>query len=387
MKYKNLSSIAVRRDSSLNNGELQIKNNRVAYLDMLKCLGMFIVVQGHIHTQYGWFSLPLHCYVIPLYFLLSGLTFKRSKFHTFGTFAKHRAKTLLLPYAMFSVLTWAFWASYSYVTHANVESYFGPLFQTLVAQGSGHFLVHNVPLWFIPCLFVIESIYYFIDKLPKWANILTCVVCAFVGTWMITGPFSDMLTLLPWSIESAFTAIIFYCAGNMLTKTWSLKEVEDKVVAKKWLAILAILVLTPILVYSAYWNEHVSLGSDLMGKSPLLFFVNAFVGIITVFLFAILICSIKCENVIWKKLMDFHLFFGKNSFYIMATHVPLKGVLMVVFAGAIHKSVRFVANDYLCAAIVFSVTCVVCSILAHYIGKQKERDHAWVERRKARKQA
>lgn len=371
--------------NSQNNSGLQVKNNRVAYLDMLKCLGMFIVVQGHIHTHYGWFSLPLHSYVIPLYFLLSGLTFRRSKFLTFGTFAKHRAKTLLLPYAMFSVLTWAFWASYNCITHANVESYFAPLFQTLIAQGSGHFLVHNVPLWFIPCLFVIESMYYFIDKLPKWANMLTCVACAFVGVWMITGPYSDVLKLLPWSIESAFAAIIFYCAGNMLTKTWSLKEVEEKIVAKKWLAILAIVVLTPILVYSAHWNEHVSLGSDLLGNCPLLFFVNAFVGIITVFLFAVLICSIKCENLLWKNLMDFHLFFGKNSFYIMATHVPLKGVLMVGFAAAIHKSVKFVANDYLCAAIVFSVTCIVCSVLAYYIGKQKERDHAWVERRKASK--
>lgn len=69
----------------------------------------------------------------------------------------------------------------------------------------------------------------------------------------------------------------------------------------------------------------------------------------------------------------------------MATHVPLKGVLMVGFAAAIHKSVKFVANDYLCAAIVFSVTCGVCSVLAYYIGKQKERDHAWVERRKTSK--
>lgn len=41
---------------------------RVGYLDLLKCLGMFIVVSGHIHTNYGWFSLPIHSYVIPLFF-------------------------------------------------------------------------------------------------------------------------------------------------------------------------------------------------------------------------------------------------------------------------------------------------------------------------------
>jgi fucose 4-O-acetylase-like acetyltransferase len=123
--------------------------DRVAYLDMLKCLGMFIVVSGHIHFHYGWFSLPLHCFVIPLYFLLSGMTFKRSKFPTLVDFIKHRAKTLLLPYFMFSIVTWAFWAVYNVATHTYVDLW-SPLFQTIFAQGSGGYLVHNVPLWFLP---------------------------------------------------------------------------------------------------------------------------------------------------------------------------------------------------------------------------------------------
>ena len=357
---------------------MKTQTNRVAYLDMLKCLGMFIVVQGHIHPDYGWFSLPIHSYVIPLYFLLSGLTFRREKFPTFGAFAAHRAKTLLLPYAMFSVLTWIFWAAYNTILHNSVDLW-GPLLQTLFAQGSGKFLVHNVPLWFIPCLFVIESMYYFIDKLSVRWNVLTCVICAFIGVWMITGPYSRILTLLPWSIESAFTAIIFYCAGNVLTKYHSLKQIEDIIIAKKWLAIASIVILTPILVYSAHWNGHISLGSDLLGRSPILFYVNAFVGIITIFLFSVLICNIKWENNIWKRIMDFHLFFGRNSFYIMATHVPVKGIIIVILAGLLHKSVVFVSYDYLCCALVFLATCAICSVLAILINKQKQIDHQRVE--------
>lgn len=354
---------------------------RVAYLDMLKCLGMFIVVQGHIHSQYGWFSLPLHCYVIPLYFLLSGLTFRRSKFPTFGEFAKHRAKTLLLPYVMFSVVTWLVWAPYNYITQdSTVTGYWAPLLQTLFAQGSGRFLVHNVPLWFVPCLFIIESLYYFIDKLPKWANLLTCVACAFVGVWMIAGPYSNVLTLLPWSMESAFAAIIFYCVGNLLTKMWSLDEVETYVVKHKWFAILAIVILTPALVLSSYWNGHVSLGSDLLGKSPLIFYVNAFVGIVTIFLFSILVCAIPRKNKLWKSIIDFHLFFGKNSFYIMATHFPIKCVLVAIMAKVLQVSVGYIVNEYITAAIVFAITCTISSILAIYIGKLKVRNHLWVEK-------
>jgi len=355
------------------------KINRVAYLDMLKCLGMFIVVQGHIHTHYGWFSLPLHCYVIPLYFFLSGLTFRSAKFPTFREFAKHRAKTLLLPYVMLSVITWAFWFGYNTLLHNPIEPW-GPLFQTLIAQGSGGFLVHNVPLWFIPCLFVIESLYYYVDKLPVKVNVLVCIVFAVLGGWMIVGPYSYIFKLLPWSMESAFAAIIFYCVGNVLTKKWTLKEIEDCIVAKKWFAIAAIAILTPILVYSAHWNEHVSLGSDLLGRCPALFYVNAFVGIITVFLFSVLLCAIKWDCKLWKMIMDYHLFFGRNSFYIMATHVPIKGVIIVAVAKVLHESSKFVVNDYLCAALIFAITCVLSSILAIYIGKQKQKDHEMLER-------
>lgn len=349
-------------------------NKRIAYLDMMKGIGMFIVVSGHIHSQYGWFSLPIHSFVIPLYFFLSGLTFRRGKFVSFGVFVKHRAKTLLLPYVIFSVLTWLIWALYNTIIHADV-SYWFPLLQTIIAQGSGDFLVHNVPLWFIPCLFVIECLYYFIDKLPTYLNVLVCVACALFGVWMIAGSMSHVMTLLPWSMESAFAAIIFYCAGNVLTKKQSLQNIETKVLSKKWLAIVAIIIVTPILVLSSHWNGHVSLGSDLLGESPLFFYINAFIGITSVFLFSILLCSIPFKSTLAKVGMNFHLYIGRNSFYIMATHVPIKGFLIVMLGKLINESRQFVVNDYICCAIVFSLTCLICAVLSVYINKQKKKDH------------
>ena len=357
----------------LNNIVSTNSNGRVAYLDMLKCLGMFIVVSGHIHIAYGWFSLPIHSYVIPLYFMLSGMTFRRSKFPKFVDFAKHRAKTLLLPYAMFSVITWAFWALYSYFTHAMVESYWMPLLQTILAQGSGRYLVHNVPLWFVPCLFVVEMIYYWLDKLPNWGKVLASVVLAVIGSLMIH-VWKGVFILLPWSIESAFASVIFYCVGNLLVKRYGLKGIETIVLGKRALSIVTIIILTVVLVFTAHYNQHISLGSDLMGKSPFLFYFNAFIGIITIGLFSILICSISSNNKVFNSIMDYHLWFGRNSFYIMATHVPVKGVIMAAIATIIGKSTHFVGNDWICMPVVFVLTCAVCSVLAVWIGKFKYID-------------
>lgn len=355
-----------------------LKAPRVDYLDMLKCLGMFIVVSGHIHPQFGWFSLSVHCFVIPLYFFLSGMTFKRSKYPTLREFIKHRFKTLLIPYLMFSVVTWAFWAFFNVISHTQ-EDLWGPLFQTVLAQGSGGFFVHNAPLWFLPCLFIVEVLYYLIDKLPEWANILVCILLSVIGACMISwwkGPF----VLLPWSIESAFVAILFYCAGNLLVKHLGLVGIQDKVLGKKWLSLIIMVLLTLVMINAAHWNGRISLGSDTLGKFPLLFYLNAFIGIITSSLFAILICSIKRDNKLINAVMNYHLWFGRNSLYIMATHVPIKGIIIVGISKLIGESTGFVKDDWWCMAIVFVLTCAICSLLSLWIGKWKKKDEQRMEK-------
>ena len=356
---------------------------RVDYLDMLKCLGMFIVVSGHIHPQYGWFSLPIHSFVIPLYFFLSGMTFKRQKFPTLWAFVKHRAKTLLLPYVMFSLVTWVFWAIWNVAMHTGVDLW-GPLLQTFIAQGSGHFLVHNVPLWFLPCLFVIEVIYYIVSKLPDWANLLTCIVLSAIGACMIFW-WKGIFHLLPWSMESALVSVLFYCIANLLSKNVGLVGIESKVLEKKGLFFVLMVVLSLVLINTAHLNGHITLGSDSLGKNPGLFYLNALMGIFTCGIFAILVCSIKRDNNIIKTVMDYHLWFGRNSLYIMSTHVPVKGVLIVIIAKMIGESERFVSNDWICMPVVFIVTCAICSVLSLYIGKWKKRDEMRVQQWKANK--
>jgi fucose 4-O-acetylase-like acetyltransferase len=355
-----------------------LQKKRVDYLDMLKCLGMFIVVSGHIHPDYKWFSLTVHCFVIPLYFLLSGMTFKRSKFPSLWEFIKHRAKTLLLPYLMFSLVTWAFWAVFNVVSHNQVNLW-GPLLQTFIAQGSGGFLIHNVPLWFLPCLFVIEVLYYMIDKLPEWANITVCILLSVLGACMISwwrGPF----ILLPWSMESAFVSILFYGAGNWLVKHWGLVGIQERVLGKKWLSLVIMIVLTLVMINTAHWNRHITLGSDNLGKFPPMFYLNAFMGIVTSGIFAILVCSIKRDNRLFNAVMNYHLWYGRNSLYIMATHVPVKGIIILAIAKMIGKNEYFVTHDWWCLAIVFALTCAICSVLSLWIVKWKKMDEARVQK-------
>ena len=131
---------------------------RLDYNDLAKSLGMLTILWGHIRLT-GWSNDFVYAWHIPLFFFLSGMVFNKRKYADFKTFFMKKVKSLLVPYAIFSILTWGVWAVFTFVSHNNVESYWMPLAQTFIAQGSGGFLVHNVPLWFVTCLFVIEIVY------------------------------------------------------------------------------------------------------------------------------------------------------------------------------------------------------------------------------------
>ena len=101
-----------------------------------------------------------------------------------------------------------------------------PLLQTLIAQGSDGYMVHNVPLWFVLCLFFVEMLYFFLAKLNYWAIILICIILCVAGVISTKVTFFDFSTL-PWSIDVALMALPFYAAGSLLTKSIPhVKQVE-----------------------------------------------------------------------------------------------------------------------------------------------------------------
>lgn len=219
-------------------------------------------------------------------------------------------------------------------------------------------------------LFAVEIMYYFIDKLKKTANILICIVCACIGAFMIDGPY-PVLKLMPWSWESAFASISFYCFGNMLTKKFSLNEIKSYIIEKNILFIVLIIIITPILFFLSHWNGHISLGTGLMGKHPVVFYINALLGIVDVFIFAVLFCSINFRTHAMQLFNKWLLFFGKNSFYVMATHIPVRAAVILITVKLLHSSNAVVTREIIPCTLICVITCVICSVLAVFIQKLK----------------
>lgn len=344
--------------------------DRFDYIDIAKAMGMLTIMWGHIAM--GKSVTFVYAFHIPLFFFLSGMVFVKEKYREFGLFVKRRIQTLIIPYMIYSFITWVIWAVFSLTTHADVESYWMPLLQTFISQGSEGYLVHNVPLWFVMCLFFIELTYYWIAKLPDIWNVVVCVVLAALGYVLVNNCMFFDFTTLPWSIEVAMMALIFYSTGNLFVKHIGHKRFKELVLKRQIVSVIFVIILFSIVYRMSQLNGKVSMGHAHI-KNPLLFYPIGYIGTLAMLGFSMLLSN-------WVK--DFKIgnaikWFGRNSFIAMAIHNPIKGVVI----GAMAILLGMSKNAVMCRTITASValiitliaTCAIMLIIV-WFKKRKIRD-------------
>lgn len=321
---------------------------------------MLLIVWGHIRLG-DWSNVFVYAFHIPLFCFLSGKVFSKKRYPDFKSFLLKRVNSLVKPYIVFSVLTWIVWAAFSYVTHANIDSYWIPLAETFIAQGSGGFLLHNVPLWFVTCLFVVEIIYYFLADLKRlWIMTITMVMAA-ISYWAINNLECFDVTLLPWNIEVSMLAIPFYAAGHWIVKAKTRQGIMNMVNIRK----ITTIVLAAVFAYVAYvgsqYNGSISFGHADLGKNVFVTYGCGLAGTLMWLIGCILLADTKI-NKAGVKLLEWTKWFGRNSFNAMAIHNPIKGFVCVVVGVALHcGSAAVSANSYY-SFLAFLLTLVVTVI-------------------------
>ena len=337
--------------------------NRYEYIDITKGIGILLVVWAHI-LLVGWTHRFIYAFHMPLFFFMSGYLFNSVKYHSFKDFLKKRFRRLIIPYLIYSVSTWAIWAIFRYLTHSNVESYFMPLLQTVIAQGSGEFLVHNSALWFIPCLFAVEIIYYYICKAGDIAAIALCIAFAVFNSIMASIFGESYMFTLPWNLDAAFYALPFYGIANIIHKHYSHELLLAKVNQNRIIAITTTVVLTAILYYLSVFFQECSMGSSSYQCEIYVFIFRAFIGCFALIIFSMLLANLHMPKFITNSLS----WCGKNSLDIMCLHIPIKGVVIILIGKALHPMTD-VSESGALSAIAFIITMIVCIPMIFAINK------------------
>jgi fucose 4-O-acetylase-like acetyltransferase len=254
--------------------------NRTRWIDAARAYGLILVCLGHTLGIGAGLENYIYSFHMPLFFFLSGYLFRRESSEHWRDVMERAARRLLVPYAVFGVLTFIPWVLITRHYGLDAGSSVSPvkaLFGIVVGLGVDGWLHHNAMLWFFPCLFVTQAMFSLIVAwVPKPAQSVVIVMAVAIGFALpLNLPFR-----LPWGIEAAMIAQVFFGAGY-----WLRKKNHFLAVAR---GRATILILLAILCHQVviHANGRVDMNYLSFGN-PLLFLLGAAAGIATVVLLAV----------------------------------------------------------------------------------------------------
>jgi acyltransferase len=252
---------------------VQLINNRHDWVDALRAIGIVLVVLGHTLGISEGVEKYIFSFHMPLFFFISGLVLTPTRLsHPFVEALRHYGRRLLLPYLLFSLLTYLPWVLVT--RHYGADAALGveawrPVIGTFYGVGVDSWLQHNAMLWFFPCLFVTHLVFRMVYALMKGCGQYVMIaVIAGLGYLL-----SSVLPVrLPWGVEIALIALPFYALGQ----TFALR---DAWLPRAGLSTALLLLLFAALQFACIAiNGRVDMNFISIGN-PLLFYLGAVSGI------------------------------------------------------------------------------------------------------------
>lgn len=225
---------------------------RVGWIDYGKLVGIYLVVLAHTDL-FVPLKNGIYTFLMPVFFFISGYLFSFSRNPVYKDFVKKRFRQLIIPYIWINVITYFFWLLVGRHFGNDVEAnipWYEPAVNAFV--GNGTKMIHDVPIWFFTCLFVVENLFYLLFKAAKrfWAVWLLLVAAAYLN--YICNPY-----FLPFSFNTAVVGTIFYALGYVAKK----RELFRKSNLLLWVLGLAIVIWVAdangrIAMYKNFYNNY-----------------------------------------------------------------------------------------------------------------------------------
>lgn len=329
-------------------------DNRIIWLDLAKAFGILTIMASH---TFGSFVLETGLsFAVPLFFLISGITFKHGKdMHDFRMRMVKSAKRLLIP-ALCTYILMRLIDFISCLVTGNdfilALSAVNPVRIILSAFFSrcddiyiGSVTVHQVGiLWFFPALFVARLIYdlyeMYLGKitLPMIVAV-TCIVGVLLGHYRIP---------LPLSADCAMAMLPFIYIGKLIgPKLKSINKAGKLSSALLMLTSSFIIFCVSLAIVHVFSGGHLSVASGVYPMFPLCF-ITAFFGSL---------CAIAVSIILEKipALTGPLSFVGRNSLYLLCIHY-LDSCYRVLFMSFNSLIIAFVIRLTIDIALLYIVT-------------------------------
>ena len=220
--------------------------HRIIWIDVLRGISMLLIVYGHIiiHCdKLGELTKYIVSFHVPIFFLISGFVFSVKENMNYKTYIWKKFKRVMIPYFVFGFLFLIpfFLFGNGIGAMLNRESEINILKNIYgIFYGNGHdgLLRQNSSLWFLPCIFITQQIFFFFLKLSLKYKNEKKKINIYIGESLISLilgfiSYSIPHTRLPWGIDVAIVLSFFFAIGkiiNILYENWKDKK-YNKIIA------------------------------------------------------------------------------------------------------------------------------------------------------------
>jgi len=295
-------------------------NQRLYWVDQARGWSIFLVVYGHNFPVVEPYIYSVH---VPLFFFISGM-FHKAPLSKVSVI--HRAKTLLIPYFSWASMLFLFWlfvgrnfGKSSTLDLSPLDNFLGIFY----AQGGQQYMDWGIPLWFLPCIFMVFVFYGWLWRvIPTRYMDSAVLVSGILG--MLWAKFVNIS--LPWSIDVALVALIFYRLGHLL------KRPLEGLSIKNTLAIFTLMLGIHLIAF--YLNpEKIDMYRSIYGN-PLLFLLSGAAGSMAYLLLFKLLPRLSVLS-----------YLGQHSIVILATHLRALTLIKLLLFLALSSTV-FVFSEW-----------------------------------------
>ena len=296
--------------------------NRIAYIDLIKVLSIFLVILGHSTICGGWTKQWLYAFHMPVFFALYGLSYDRERHEArdFLTweFVKQKAMRLMLP-----ALIWALLYSILHWSTKGLPSPMRALGLLYLSQASLKSAGSLTSIWFLPCMFLAVLLTELImqgithtSHSTRRRNFLLIALSVVLS--VITFALPNIPQGYPWCINLVPLACCFILTGFLTRQLINHLDGKRPVRPILWVCIL-ILSFIGICSTFTYNLRFIPIFNADMASAhfgfPLIYLFDAILGLFMMVALSKLTCP--------KRLHPIVAFMGANTLAIFLIHKPL----------------------------------------------------------------
>ena len=318
---------------------------RIVWLDYGKAIAIYLVVLAHtaLYKPAEGFIYTFH---MPFFFFMSGYLFNYAKYPSYMEFARRRFRQLLVPYVIINIITYLLWL----LVLRNVGSDAGedvgalsPLMAAVTVNATE--MVHDVPLWFLAALFLVENLYYLLYRNVRYRVVVTVLLLLLA---VLNNTYNTVR--LPFCIDISLVALLFYRLGNVMRD-------KGDALFKWYLFVLSAVATVAVFVQNGKVAMHANYYNNIF-----LFIVGGVAGCYSMAYICRLLQSLFGNRVTVQAI-------ARNTLPICAFHLIVFAVLKGIMLYVLGLSPEILTGTFLPNALFALLSMVVCLSIARGVNR------------------